>query len=160
MSVLLWVLGSLLVVVGVVGIVMPALPGTVLIFFGLLLVAWADGFTRVGVWTLILVGVIGALSYGVDFVAAAMGAKRVGASRPAVFGAAIGTMLGFWFGLPGIIFGPLAGAILGELSAHRDLSRAANVGLAAWIGFLVGTAVKVALAFSMVAIFLVALFWL
>ena len=160
MTVLLWVIGGLLVAVGVVGILMPALPGTVLIFLGLLVVAWADGFTRVGVWTLIAVGLLGALSYSVDFVAAAMGAKRVGASPRAVFGAGVGTLLGFWFGLPGIVFGPLAGAVLGELSAHRDFGRAANVGLAAWIGFLVGTAVKVALAFSMVAIFLVAMFWL
>jgi len=160
MTVLLWIVGSLLVAVGVAGIIFPALPGTVLIFAGLLLVAWADGFTRVGVWTLMLIGVIGALSYTVDFVAAALGAKHVGASRQAVVGAALGTLLGIPFGLPGVIFGPLVGAVAGEYSAHRRLGRAANVGIAAWIGFLIGTAVKVALAFSMIAIFLVFMFWL
>jgi len=159
MTVLLWVLGVGLVVAGLAGIVLPALPGTILIFGGLLLVAWADSFTRVGVGTLVLVGAIGAASYTVDFVAAALGARRIGASKLAVVGAALGTLLGFPFGLPGVIFGPLVGAVLGEIIAHRDLTRAGRAGIAAWIGFLIGTAVKLALAFSMIAIFLVAFFW-
>ena len=158
MTVLLWGVGLMLVVAGLAGIVFPALPGTILIFGGLLLIAWADGFARVGAGTLVLVGVIGAASYTVDFVAAALGARRIGASRLAVAGAALGTLLGLPFGLPGVIFGPLAGALLGELLAHRDLARAGRAGVAAWIGFLVGTAVKLALAFSMIAIFLVAFF--
>jgi uncharacterized protein len=144
--------------VGFAGIIFPALPGTVLIFVGLLIVASADGFDRVGMWPLILIGVIGVLSYAVDFVAAALGAKGVGASPRAVVGAALGTLLGLPLGLPGVIFGPLAGALIGEWSAHRDWRRAGRVGMAAWIGFLIGTAVKVALAFSMVAIFLLAVF--
>jgi uncharacterized protein YqgC (DUF456 family) len=160
MTIVLWVLGVALVAVGLAGIVFPALPGTVLIFAGLLLAAWADSFTRVGVATLILIGVIGAASYTVDFVAAALGAQRIGASKRAVVGAALGTLLGIPLGLAGVILGPLAGALLGEWSVHRDLGRAGRVGLAAWIGFLVGTGVKIALAFSMIAIFLVALFLL
>jgi uncharacterized protein YqgC (DUF456 family) len=158
MDILLWVLASLLVAVGFAGILLPALPGTVLIFAGLLIAAWADGFTRVGTWTLVLIAVIGLASYGVDFVAAALGARHVGASKRAVAGAALGTVLGLFFGLPGLILGPLLGAVLGELTARRDLRRAGRIGLAAWIGFLIGTAVKVALAFSMLAIFLAALF--
>jgi uncharacterized protein len=158
MTVLLWLLGGALVAVGFAGIIFPALPGTVLIFVGLLIVASADGFDRVGMWPLILIGVIGVLSYAVDFVAAALGAKGVGASPRAVVGAALGTLLGLPLGLPGVIFGPLAGALIGEWSAHRDWRRAGRVGMAAWIGFLIGTAVKVALAFSMVAIFLLAVF--
>ena len=154
MTVLLWVLGVLLVVVGVAGIVIPALPGTVLIFVGVLVIASADGFTRVGPWTLTLIGLIGAASYFVDFVAASFGANRVGASRRAVVGAALGTLLGLPLGLPGVIFGPLIGALVGEWSAHRDWRRAGHVGMAAWIGFLVGTAVKIAMAFYMVAIIL------
>jgi uncharacterized protein YqgC (DUF456 family) len=159
-AVLLWVLGMVLVAVGVAGIIFPALPGTVLIFLGLLVAASADGFARVGPWTLALIGIIGAVSYTIDFIAAALGAKHVGASPRAVFGAAFGTLLGIPFGLPGVIFGPLVGAVLGELSTHREIRRAAGVGMAAWIGFLIGTAVKVALAFAMIAIFFVALFWL
>lgn len=158
MTISLWVLGSVLVIVGLAGIVLPALPGTILIFAGLLLAAWADGFERVGAGTLIVIGALGAASYGVDFVAAALGAKRGGASPRAVAGAALGSLLGLFFGLPGVIFGPLVGAVLGELTTHRDLPRAGRVGLAAWIGFLVGAAVKIGLAISMVAIFLAAMF--
>lgn len=160
MTVLLWICGVALVLVGLAGVVFPALPGTVLIFAGLLLAAWAEGFQRVGPWTMALIGVIGAASYLVDFVAAALGAQRIGASRRAIVGAGIGTLLGLPLGLPGVIFGPLAGAILGELTVHRDWKRAGHVGMAAWIGFLIGTAVKIAMAFSMIAIFLVAAFLL
>ena len=158
MSVLLWIAGVALVVIGIAGIVFPALPGTVLIFVGLLMTAWADGFTRVGPWTLLVIGLIGAASYAVDFVAAALGARHVGASRSAVAGAALGTLLGIPFGLPGVFFGPLVGAVLGELSVNRELGRATGVGLAAWIGFLIGTVVKVALAFLMIGVYLIA-FW-
>jgi uncharacterized protein YqgC (DUF456 family) len=158
MSVLLWVLGILLVAIGIAGVVFPALPGTVLIFLGLLVAASADGFTRVGPWTLTLIGLIGAASYAVDLVAAGLGANRAGASPRAVVGAALGTLLGLPLGLPGVIFGPLLGAFVGEWSAHRDWRRAGGVGMAAWIGFLIGTAVKIALAFSMIAIFLLAVF--
>jgi uncharacterized protein len=159
MSVLLWIAGVALVIVGIAGIVFPALPGTVLIFAGLLLAAWANDFTRVGPWTLVVIGVIGAASYFVDVVAAALGARRVGASRSAIAGAALGTLLGIPFGLPGVFLGPLVGAVLGELSVHRQFGRAAGVGMAAWIGFLIGTVVKVALAFLMIGIFAVAFFW-
>ena len=157
MTILLWVLATILVLVGLAGILLPALPGTVLIFAGLLLAAWAEGFTRVGVGTLVVIGVIGAASYGVDFVAGALGVKRMGASGRAMAGAAVGTVLGLFMGLPGLIIGPFAGAVLGELSAHRDLARAGRAGVAAWIGFVVGAVVKVGLAFAMLAIFLAAL---
>jgi uncharacterized protein YqgC (DUF456 family) len=159
MTTLLWIAAVVLIIVGFIGILLPALPGTVLIFAGMLLAAWADGFTRVGAWTLVLVGVIGAASYGVDFVAAAMGVKRLGASPRAMAGAALGTLLGLFFGLPGLLLGPFLGAVVGELTAHRDLARAGRAGVAAWIGFAVGAVVKVALAFSMLAIFLAALFF-
>jgi uncharacterized protein YqgC (DUF456 family) len=159
MTILLWTLGVILVAVGLVGVVLPALPGTVLIFAGLLLAAWADGFTKVGVFTLAVIAALGAASYAVDFVAAAFGAKRMGASPRAVVGAGLGTLLGLFFGLPGLMFGPLVGAIVGELTVHRDFKRAGQAGMAAWIGFAIGMAVKVALAMSMIALFLAALFF-
>lgn len=159
MSILLWMVGVLLVIAGIAGIVFPALPGHVLIFAGLFLAAWADDFTRVSGFTLAVIGVVAALSYTMDFVAAALGAKRVGASPRAVVGAGLGTLLGIPFGLPGVFLGPLVGAVIGELSVHQQWRRAAGVGIAAWIGFLIGTAAKVALAFMMIAIFIAALFW-
>ena len=155
---LLWVLAVLLVVVGLAGILLPALPGTALIFAGLLLAAWADGFTRVGAVTLVVIGVIGAATYFIDMAAAALGARHLGASPRAMAGAALGTIAGLFFGLPGLIIGPFAGAVLGELSLNRDMARAGKAGVAAWIGFAVGMAVKVGMAFLMIAIFVAAMF--
>lgn len=156
MTILLWTLAVALVLIGFVGIVMPALPGHILIFAGLLLAASADHFMRVGVPALVLIGMIGAASYAVDFLAAAVGVKRLGASPRAMTGAALGTLAGLMFGLPGIIIGPFVGAVVGELTVHREWKLAGRAGVAAWIGFAIGTAVKVALAFVMLGIFVAA----
>ena len=153
MSILLWVAGVALVLVGLAGIILPALPGHVLILAGLVLAAWADGFTRVGVWTLVILALIAAGSYLVDFAGAALGAKKLGASSRAMVGAGLGTIAGLFFGLPGIILGPFAGAVIGELTVKQDLRQAGKAGVAAWIGFAVGTAVKVGMAFLMIGIF-------
>jgi uncharacterized protein len=156
MTLILWTLAVVLIVVGVIGIVLPALPGTVLIFVGLLLAAWADQFERVGPLMLTAIGLIAAASYGVDFVAAALGARHLGASKRAMAGAALGTLAGLFFGLPGIIIGPFLGAIVGELTMHRDWKRVGKAGVAAWVGFAIGTAVKVGIAFVMLGLFLTA----
>jgi uncharacterized protein YqgC (DUF456 family) len=158
MTILLWVLAVLLVGIGLVGILLPALPGTILIFGGLVLAAWADSFTRVGAGTLIVVGLIALASYAIDFVAASVGVKRLGASSTAMAGAALGTLLGLFFGLPGLIVGPFIGAVLGELITHRNLAQAGRAGFAAWLGFAIGMAVKVGMAFLMIAVFLAAMF--
>ena len=153
MDVVLWTFAVLLVTVGVVGIVLPALPGTLLIVAGLVLAAWADDFMRVGPAMLIVIALIGVATYGVDFLATALGARHLGASKRAMAGAAIGTILGLFLGLPGVIIGPFLGAIAGELTVHRDWKRVGKAGVAAWVGFAVGTAVKVALAFLMIGLF-------
>ena len=157
MSIVLWTAAAVLVAIGFAGILLPALPGTILILLGLVLGAWADGFQRVSVPTLVVIGVIGLASYGVDFAAAALGAKKLGASKRAMAGAALGTILGLFFGIPGLIIGPFAGAVIGELTTNRDLKRAGRAGVAAWIGFAIGTAVKVGLAFLMIGIFIAAI---
>ena len=153
MTLVLWILAIAFVSVGIVGTVLPALPGTVLIFVGLLLAAWADHFQRVGPVMLTIIGIIGAASYGIDFVAAALGAQHLGASRRAMVGAAFGTLLGLFLGLPGIIIGPFIGAVIGELTLHRNWKRVGKAGVAAWIGFAIGTTVKVGIAFLMIGLF-------
>ena len=152
------VLAILLVVAGLVGVVVPAVPGTILIFAGLLLAAWSDGFVRVGVVTMVLLGVFTVASYFVDVAMMALGMKRLGTTKRAMAGAALGTLAGLFFGLPGLIIGPFAGAMLGELTANANWRVAGRAGLAAWIGFLLGTLAKIGLAFTMVGIFLAA--WL
>jgi uncharacterized protein YqgC (DUF456 family) len=147
-----------LVIVGLAGIVLPAIPGTALIFAGLWLAAWGDHFMRVSAVTIVALGIVAAATYFVDMAMMAVGMKRLGTSRRAMAGAAIGTVAGFFFGLPGLVFGPFVGAVVGELTVHGDLNRAGRAGIAAWIGFAIGTVVKVGLAFVMIGIFAAAWF--
>jgi uncharacterized protein len=154
---LLWAVAIALIVIGVVGTVVPAVPGVVLVFGGIALAAWLDGFARIPVWLLVLLGALSALAWAVDYVAAAAGAKRAGASRYAIIGAAIGTVAGIVSGLWGLLLMPLVGAVIGEYLARRDVYRAGRAGLATWIGLLLGTAAKVAIVLTMLGIFVFAL---
>ncbi len=157
MTALLWVVAITLIVVGMAGTVLPALPGAILVFAGIALAAWIDHFTRIPAWMLVVVGVLTVLAWAVDYVAAALGAKRVGASRLAIIGAVVGTLAGIFSGLWGLLFMPLLGAAVGEYIAQRDVRRAGKVGIATWIGLLLGTALKVAIVFVMVGLFVFAL---
>ena len=154
-EVLLWIAAGALVAVGIAGVLLPVLPGAWLVFAGLALAAWIDGFAYVGPWTLAALGALALASAGVDLVASALGAQRAGAHPRAIFGAAAGALVGLFFGLPGIVLGPFAGAVLGELSARSSLERAGQVGLATWLGMLLGGAAKLAIALTMVGIFAV-----
>lgn len=156
MTPLLWMISLLLVGLGMAGILLPGLPGTPLVFGGLLLAAWADGFEHVGPGTLIVLAVLTVLGFAVDFAAAGLGAKGAGASREAVIGAALGTFVGFFFGIPGIVFGPFIGAVIGEFVARRSLGQAGRAGVATWLGFILGVGVKLVLAFTMLGIFTIA----
>jgi uncharacterized protein YqgC (DUF456 family) len=154
-TILLWILAALLVIAGFVGVVAPVLPGAPLVFAGLVAAAWAEDFRYVGVWTLVVIGLLMALTYVVDAVASALGVKRVGASKWAAWGAVIGTMVGVFFGVAGILLGPFLGAVVGELAARRSVEQAGRAGVAAWIGFVVGTLGKLAILFVMVGVFVV-----
>jgi hypothetical protein len=156
-AIALWILAVFLIVVGLIGTVLPALPGAILVFAGVALAAWIDDFTRISGWTVGVLGVLTIAAWLIDYVAAAAGAKRAGASRQAIVGAAIGTMAGVFTGLVGLVFMPLAGAAIGEFLAQRDALRAGRVGVATWLGMLAGTVAKVAIAFVMVGIFVAAL---
>jgi uncharacterized protein len=159
MEIALTVLAILLVVIGLVGTVLPALPGVPLIFGGLLLIAYQDGFNKVGVVMLVILGVLALLAVAVDYVAAIFGAKRVGASRLALIGATIGTLLGLFFGFVGLIFGPFIGAAAGEFIARQDTIQAGKVGLATWLGIVIGVVAKLGIAFLMVGIFVISYLW-
>jgi len=154
---LLWVLCVALIVVGLAGTVLPLLPGTVLVWGGIVLGAWIDDFARVGTATVVVVSVLAVLAWALDYVAGLMGAQKVGASKQALLGAAVGTVVGLFMGLVGVLFMPLVGAALGEYLARKDQSRAVKVGVATWVGIMVGLIAKVVLAFIMVGIFVAAL---
>ena len=153
-----YVIAGILVLVGLTGVVLPALPGLPLVFLGMLLAAWAGGFAKIGVGTLVALGVLTLLSMAVDFWAAAMGAKRVGASRLALGGALLGTFAGIFFGPVGLFVGPFVGALGGELLHGRRLDQqgigqATKVGLGTWLGIVFGVALKLMLALAMLGLF-------
>lgn len=152
------VIAVLLVIAGLAGTVLPVLPGVGLVFGGLLLAAWADDFQRVGAVTLVVLGLLTALAVAADFIASALGAKRLGASPRAVAGATVGAIVGIFFGLPGLVLGPFVGAVAGELSANRQLLHAGRAGLGTWLGLLLGSVAKLTLAFLMLGVFATA--WL
>jgi uncharacterized protein YqgC (DUF456 family) len=155
-----WVLyaaGVLALALGVAGVVLPVLPGALLLFGGAVLVAWAGDFALVGWPTLAVVGVLAALTIAVDWVAAALGAKAAGASRWAVAGASLGLVVGLFFGPPGIILGPAVGAVLLEYWRDPDFERALRAGAGTFVGFLLGSVVKVVLAFALLGALVIGL---
>ena len=161
---LYYVLAVLLVLVGIAGTILPALPGLPLVFAGMLLAAWTGDFQQVGMPMLVVLGLLTLFSLAVDFWATALGAKRVGASKLAIIGAMVGTVAGLFFGPIGLLMGPFAGAIGGELIHRRsllkqDLGQAAKIGVGTWFGILFGTVLKLALAVTMLGLFALA-WWL
>lgn len=150
---LYYALALILILVGLAGVILPALPGLPLVFVGMVLAAWAGDFERIGWVALTVLGLMTALSVAVDFFATVVGAKRVGASGKALFGAAVGTFAGMFFGLVGLFVGPFVGALLGELWHSREVSQATKVGLGTWLGIVLGVVLKLGLAFAMLGVF-------
>jgi uncharacterized protein YqgC (DUF456 family) len=154
---LLYAIGAVLILVGLLGTVLPVIPGAPVMLVGMVLAAWAGDFERVGGKALAILAVLTALSVGSDFAASALGAKGVGASRLAFLGAVLGAVVGVFFGLPGLLLGPLLGAVIGELIATQNIERATRSGIGAAVGLIVGALAKLAIAFTMLGVFIVAL---
>lgn len=152
-----WLLSIGLIGIGLAGIVLPALPGTAFVLAGIVLGAWIDDFTRVGWLAVAAVTALAVLSWIADYASAVLGAKRAGASRQAIWGAAIGTVAGIFMGIIGVFFMPLVGAAAGEWWARRSHHGAVKVGIATWVGLMLGMLAKFVLAFMMVGIFVAAL---
>ncbi|SDQ36996.1 DUF456 domain-containing protein [Pseudoxanthomonas sp. CF125] len=155
---LYYALAVILVLVGIAGVILPALPGLPLVFAGMLLAAWAGDFRQIGWVTLVVLGLLTLLSIAADLFATMVGAQRVGASKKALFGTVIGTFAGLFFMPVGLLAGPFVGALLGELWHSREIGQAAKVGLGTWLGILLGTVLKLGLAFAMLGLFAFAWF--
>lgn len=156
-SILWYVIAGILIVAGLIGAILPNLPGIPIMFGGMLLAAGVGHFQKIPVWVIVFLGVLAACSVVFDFIAATFGAKKYGASRAAAWGAFIGTIVGLFFGIPGIILGPFVGAVIGQLASGSRAGQAARVGIGTWIGLLIGTAGKLAVAFMMLGTFALAL---
>lgn len=150
---LIWLGAAVLIIGGFVGMVIPALPGPLLLLGGLLMAAWAEDFTRVGMPTIFFLSFLCALAMALDFIAGAMGAKRYGASGAAVTGSVLGGIVGVFFGPLGLLLGPFAGAMAGELLTGRPLEQAGRSGWGATLGMLLGVVAKLAIGVMMVGVF-------
>ena len=159
MDTLLYVVGALLITAGLGAAVVPALPGIPLILGGLWLIAGIDQYRHVGLWWLVGITIIGAVGLALDLLAGALGAKRVGASRQAVWGTLVGTAVGLFLGLPGLLLGPFVGGVLGELAAGNSVLRSAHVGVSTWVGLIFGAIIKLVSSITMVALFAARWWW-
>ncbi len=155
---LYYALAVILILVGIAGVILPALPGLPLVFIGMLLAAWAGDFQQIGWVTLVVLGLLTLLSVAVDFFATLVGAKRVGASKKALWGAVLGTFVGIFFGPIGLFAGPFVGALLGELWHGKEIGQATKVGLGTWLGIVLGIVLKLGVAFAMLGLFAFAWF--
>ena len=155
-----WILTLALMLAGLVGTVMPLLPGTTIILAAAVMHHFALGADRsVGWWTIAGLVVLTVVSYVLDFVSGAMGAKKFGASRWGAVGGIVGAIVGIFFGLPGIFIGPLAGVLLGELLGGKGLLPAGKSTWGTLLGTTAGIVAKVVIGTVMIAWFLVAALW-
>jgi len=150
--ILLYVGGVAFVGLGLVGLLVPVIPGAPIVLLGIVLVAWADGFEKIGAWGIGACTVLALLVLVADYIAGVVGARKYGASRWGLIGAVVGTIVGLFFGLPGLVLGPIVGAVAFEYYKDPDFGRAGRVGFGTLLGFVLGTAVKYALSFLMVGI--------
>lgn len=150
MELFLYLLAAALIIGGVAGAILPILPGIPMIFGGIWLAAAVDDYRHLGWGWLVAIALVGIVGVALDFISATLGAKRIGASPRALWGAGIGTTVGMFFGIPGLLIGPFAGAVIGELWSGTSVLRSAHVGVSTWIGMLVGILAKVVISFLMI----------
>jgi uncharacterized protein YqgC (DUF456 family) len=159
MGILLDAVAAALIALGLAGAIIPTVPGIPLIFVGIWLIASIDRYRHLGYGWLIGIAAVGVVGLTIDLLAGALGVKRVGASKQAVWGALLGTVIGLFFGLPGLLLGPFLGSVLGELAAGGGVLRSTNVGISAWLGLIFGTIIKLVSSLIMVVLFGVVWWW-
>jgi uncharacterized protein YqgC (DUF456 family) len=155
----LWLSAAVFILAGLAGLIVPVIPGPVVLLVGLVLAAWAESFVYIGPMIITVLTLLAFLAHFLDFIAGAAGVKRFGASRSAAVGAAFGAVVGMFFGFFGIIAGPFIGAVLGEMTVNRKIRAIGLAGYGAWLGMVIGIAAKVGIGFSMVGLFLIARLW-
>ena len=148
------VIVGLLFLAGIVGSVVPWVPGSLFIVAGAVLWAVATDFETLGFGRLAILGALAAVTFLLDFVVGALGAQRYGASRWGIVGAIIGTIVGLFLGPLGLLFGCIAGAVVGELIGGSDLEGSVRSGLGALVGLLAGFVADLVVAIAMIGLFL------
>ena len=136
------VIALIMGVIGLLGVIVPVLPGTILSFAGLLCAYFIDGST-IRETQLVIWGVVSVVAIVLDYVLPGYFSKLFGGTKAGITGATVGTFVGLIFGVPGIILGPFFGAVLGEMLGSKvEFMQALKVGLGSMLSFLVGTGIK------------------
>jgi uncharacterized protein YqgC (DUF456 family) len=151
---MLWLGVGALLLLGLVGTIVPFLPGTPLIVVAALVHAAATGWTPIGAGRLTILAALAGFGYALHYFAGALGARRAGGSRWAVVGALVGGVVGLFFGLPGVLLGPPLGAIAGQLLQSGNLATSVRTGILALIGMVAGAVANFTIAVVMIALFL------
>jgi hypothetical protein len=135
-------LGIIFMITGIFGCILPLLPGPPLNYIGLLLLHFTAGYQFSNRF-LVIWGIVTVVVYALDYVIPVWGTKKFGGSKRGVWGSMIGLIAGMFFFPPfGIIIGPFAGAVIGELTAGKDSKAALKSGFGSFVGFLTGTILK------------------
>ena len=157
MNLLWWFLSILLVLTGLAGSFLPFLPGPPLILAGSLLHYFAlPGQSGLGPWSLAGILILTLLCLAADFFSGTVGARRFGASHWGALGGLLGTVAGIFFGLPGVLLGPILGAFAGELLAGRGLLPAGKSTWGTLLGTTAGILVRGSIAILMTLWFIAA----
>ncbi len=141
MEIFLLVIAFLLMLIGVIGCIVPGLPGTPIAYLGLWI---AQATERVDFsWQFLLVwGIVMIAVSALDYIVPAWGTKHYGGTKYGVWGSTIGVFVGLFFGAAGVILGPLVGAVLGEMLSGKALAEALKAGWGSFVGILFGTVIK------------------
>jgi uncharacterized protein len=156
MELLWWLIAIVLMAIGLIGTVLPVVPGTIIILGAAIIHQIMLGSEKsLGWWNIAALVLLTLLSYALEFAGGYFGAKRFGATKWGVFGATLGAIVGLFFPFPGLIVGPVVGAIAGELVGGKRLVRAGRAGWGALLGNLAGMLGKLTIGLVMVSWFLV-----
>jgi uncharacterized protein YqgC (DUF456 family) len=156
MELLWWLIAIVLMAIGLIGTLLPVVPGAIIILAAAVLHQIMLGSEKsVGWWNIAALALLTLLSYALEFAGGYFGAKRFGATKWGAFGATLGAIVGLFYPFPGLIVGPVVGAIAGELVAGKRLVSAGRAGWGTLLGNLAGMLGKLIIALVMVSWFLV-----
>lgn len=139
-----------LLFVGVLGTVVPVIPGVALVFLAAWFIAWFDDYAYLGRDVVIVFGVLAAIAFLIDYLGQMFGAKKAGASKYGVAGTLAGTVAGLFFGIAGIFVLPVVGAFIGEMYATRNLRTAGRISFKTSMAMILAMVFKLAIACAMV----------
>ena len=150
------VISIIFFILGLLGTVLPVLPGAILIYAGMLVYGMMTGFKSMTVNFFLIQALILIIIFLVDFLASLIGTRHFGGSKQAIYGAGIGTLLGLFVMPPvGIFVGPFLGAVIAELLLGKQLQEAIRVGIGSFIGIVGGTLLKLLMEIIMIVYFFI-----